>query len=127
MHRIRARGVELAVRHAGARAHALHVAGTDDRPGAHAVPVLEGALEHIGDDLHVAVRVRSEAAAGPDPILVDHAELAKPHPAWIVVVGEGERVAAVEPVELGATPFRCASNGHHAPIPYPLRRTVQSG
>ena len=49
------------MRDAGARAHALHVAGADHRARAHAVLVRERALEHVGDDLHVAVPVRAEA------------------------------------------------------------------
>jgi hypothetical protein len=65
------RVVELAVQHAGAGAHALHVAGADDtRHGAavlavaHAVAVRQRAVEHVGHDLHVAVAVGAEAGAG---------------------------------------------------------------
>ena len=67
------RGVLLAVQDAGARAHALHVAGPDDGPGAHAVLVGELTVEHVGDDLHVAVAVGAEALPGRDAVVVDHA------------------------------------------------------
>jgi hypothetical protein len=59
--------VELAVHHAAAGAHALHVAGADHAGRlaiAHAVLVRQLAREHIADDLHVAVAMRAEAAAG---------------------------------------------------------------
>ena len=39
---------------------------------AFAVAVLERAVEHPRDDLHVAVRVRAEAAAGRDDVVVEH-------------------------------------------------------
>ena len=37
-----------------------------------AVAVLERAVEHPRDDLHVAVRVRAEAATGRDDVVVVH-------------------------------------------------------
>jgi hypothetical protein len=55
---------------------------------AHAVLVLEGALEDIGEDLHVAVRVGGEAAAGGDAVLVDDPELPEAHVVGVVVVPE---------------------------------------
>ena len=36
-------------------------------------------VEHVADDLHVAVAVRREAAARGDAILVDHAQRAEAH------------------------------------------------
>jgi len=55
--------IELAVPHAAARAHALDTAVPDDGTRAHAVLVFQRAVEHIGNDLHVAVAVHAEAAA----------------------------------------------------------------
>src|SRR5882724_9364057 len=52
MNRIGFRLVGLAVADAAAGAHALAVAGTDDRAGAERVLVLERALENVSDDLH---------------------------------------------------------------------------
>ncbi|EFK96889.1 hypothetical protein LDC_1093, partial [sediment metagenome] len=78
--------VELAVLHAGAGAHALHVAGADDaRVGrtrgaiAHAVLVGERAVEHVADDLHFAVAMGAEAGAGCDAVFVDDAQVAHTH------------------------------------------------
>ena len=95
------RGVELAVRDARAGGHPLHVARPDHRAGAHAVLVLERALEHVGDDLHVAVRVGAEALPGRDAVLVDHAQRAEAHVRGVVVVGERERVERAQPAVVG--------------------------
>src|SRR6516164_6840866 len=103
MHRLRRRGVELTVPYAGSSAHSLNVAWFDDRPIAEAVPVLKGAFQHISNYLHVAVAVCGEARSGPDPILVDHAQLAKPHLGGLVVIAEGERVSTIQPVDQGST------------------------
>ena len=88
MHALSRRGIELAVAHTGARAHALHVAWTDGRAVAHAVLVLERAFQHIGDDFHVAVAVRAEALPRLDLVVVDHPQRAEPHLARILVIGE---------------------------------------
>ena len=53
-----------------ARAHALRETGPDHAVVAFAVAVLERAVEHPRDDLHVAVRVRAEPAAGRDDVVV---------------------------------------------------------
>ena len=108
-----ARGVVLAVGHAGARGHALQLAGADHRRGAEAVLVLERALEHASHDLHVAVRVRRKALARLDPVLVDHAQRAEAHVLRVVVVGEGERVAALEPAVPGMPALVAAPDLDH--------------
>src|SRR5450759_4037884 len=100
------RWIELAVLHALPRAHALHVAGTDHRAVAHAVLVLERALEDVGDDLHVAVAMGAEALARLHDVLVDHAQAAKPNVLRVVVIGKRKRVVAVEPAVVGMAAFR---------------------
>jgi hypothetical protein len=104
--------VELAVAHARSRAHALHVAGQYHagvcaRRGAvaHAVLVRERTVEHVADDLHVAVAVRSEAGAGGDAVLVDDTQVAHAHVRGVVVVGEREAVEALEPTVVGEAAF----------------------
>ena len=81
-------GFVLAVLDASAGAHALRIARPDDGSVAHAVPVLEGARQHPGEDLHVAVRVRPEAGAGGDAVIVDDAQRAEAHVAWVLVAPE---------------------------------------
>src|SRR3546814_18264476 len=56
--------VELAVRHAGAGAHHLDVARCGAAGIAHRVAVAARAGANIGDDFHVAVRVRGETPIG---------------------------------------------------------------
>src|SRR5207248_11345543 len=87
-----------AVRDARARAHALQLAGSYDGRVAHAVAVLKRAGDDVGDDLHVAVRVRREARGGRDAVFVYDEEVAEARPARVVVAVEGERVPAVKPV-----------------------------
>src|SRR5262245_54075080 len=98
---------------AGARRHALDIAGPDDRPVAEAVLVLDGALHDIGDDLHVAMTVGAESAAGGHAVVVDDAQLAEGDMRRVEIVGERERVPAVEPIVLAAAAIGGFSNGEH--------------
>jgi hypothetical protein len=110
---LRLGGVELAVGHAGPGGHALHIAGLDDGAIAHAIAVLEAPLDDVREDLHVAVRVGAEAAAGLHPVLVDDPELAEPHEAGVMVAGEGEGVVRVEPAVVGVSSLLCAPKLQH--------------
>ncbi|MCY1365470.1 hypothetical protein D9M69_523160 [compost metagenome] len=105
--------VELGVHHATAGAHPLHVAGHDGRAAAHAVLVRDRAVQHVRDDLHVAVSVRPEAAAGGDAVVVDHAQRAEAHVSRVVVVGEGKGVKRIEPAMVGVASFGSAANCKH--------------
>ncbi len=116
--------VELAVAHAGAGAHPLHVAGTDHarvgaarRAVAHAVLVRQLAAEHVADDLHVAVAVRAEAGAAGDAVLVDDAQGAQAHPARVVIVREREAVEALEPAVVGVAAIRGLDDFTHVDAP----------
>src|SRR5918992_271637 len=93
-------GVVLAVPHAGAGAHALHVARHDDRGVAHRVLVRERPGEHVAHDFHVAMGMRAEAGPGLHAVLVDHDERAVAGMPRVVIVGERERVIALEPAVL---------------------------
>jgi len=53
------------------------VAWADHRAGAERVLVGQLAVEHVADDLHVAMAVRTEARAGRDAILVDDPQRAE--------------------------------------------------
>jgi len=72
--------------------------------------VLERALEHVRDDLHVAVRVRAEALAGLDAVLVDHPQRPETHVGGIVVVGERERVEREQPAVVGTAALAAAAD-----------------
>jgi hypothetical protein len=93
--------VELAVHHAAAGAHALHVAGRDRHHVAHAVLVRQLALQHVADDFHVAVAVRAKAGAGRNAVFVDDAQVAPAHVRRVVIVGKREAVARLQPAVVG--------------------------
>ena len=116
------RMVELAVANTAARAHSLHVAGQDRRSVAHVVAVRERALEHVGDDLHVAVPVRAEAGTRRDPVFVDDAQVAEAHVRRVVVVGERKTVKALEPAMIGVAAFRRFAQGQHGRSPWVIHQ-----
>jgi hypothetical protein len=116
MHALLVGSVVLAVRHPGARAHPLHVAGTDHRAVAERIAVREAALEHVADDLHVAMAVGAESLPGLDAILVDHAQRAEAHVIGIVVAGEGEAVEGVEPAMLRMAALLAAADLDHVVV-----------
>src|SRR6266850_2233052 len=101
VHRVGPGGVELAVRDAGTRAHALHVAGPDLPTAAGGVAMCQPALEHVGQDLHVPVRMRAESLPWLHGVVVDHAQRAEPHVFGVVVVAEREGVPGIEPTGVG--------------------------
>src|SRR5215472_16446146 len=105
--------VELAMRHAGARAHVLHVAWTNDRAVTHAVFVSEGTLENISDDFHILVRMSWEAATARDAVVVHHAQGAELHVFQVKIVGEGKGEAGVEPAVVGMAAVVAFANGDH--------------
>lgn len=78
---------------------------------AHAVLVLERALEYLAEDLHVSVRMRAETHARGDDIIVDHAERAEAHVIGIVVFGERKGVAGDQPPVIGEAAVGGAADG----------------
>lgn len=104
-------GIELAMEDAFAGAHELDLAGLEDAAVAEAVFVLEGTLDDVGEDFHVAVRVGGETAAGSDVVFVDDAKAAEAHVSGVVVVGEGEGVMGFEPAMVGVATFSRAADG----------------
>lgn len=107
-------GICLAVQHAFARAHHLDLTGQQHAAVAHAVFMLERALDEITENLHVTVRMRGETAAWGDAVLIDHPQRAKAHVCRVIVVGEAEGVIAVEPAVVGmAAFFGSAKCGFH--------------
>jgi hypothetical protein len=113
VHGLGARGVALAVQHAGAGGHALQLARGDGRVVAERALVPQRALQDPVDDLHVAVAVGLEAAAGSDAVLVDHAQGAETVVRRVEVLAEGEAVPAVEPVDFSAAALGRGPEGEH--------------
>jgi hypothetical protein len=100
VHWSRGRRIIFTVPDPGPSCHPLHLTGTDHRPVAHAVLVLQGPLQDIGENFHVTMPMGGEAGARLHAVLIEHPQLAKAHIAWIVIAIEGERVIAVEPIKL---------------------------
>ena len=88
MHRFRRRWIEFTVRHAGAGGHVLNFAGADDAAVAHGILVFQRAAQDIGDDFHVAVRMRAETATARNGVVVDHAQRAESHVVRVVIIRE---------------------------------------
>ena len=96
-----------------ARAHALRDTRRDDAVIALAVAVFERTVEHPRDDLHVAVAVRPESAAGGDHVVVQHEQESVMDVLRVVVVREAEAVPRIEPVDLGVEPLVGAPDVDH--------------
>ena len=105
--------VELGVVDAGSRAHPLHFAWPDRRAVTEAVLVRELAFENVGDDLHVLVVMRAEAAPRIHEVLVDDAQRAEAHVLGVVVVREREGVERVEPAVIGVAALGSGSMDEH--------------
>ena len=85
----------------GARAHHLDIAGGGPALIAERILVSDRAGPDIGQDFHVAVRVRREARPGGDPVVVPDPDPAPAHPGGVMIAGEGKMVAGVEPAVVG--------------------------
>ena len=72
---------------AGACAHHLHIAGRRAAFVAQVVLVGDGAFAHIGDDLHVRMRVRRKTGLRLDRVVVPDPQNAPVHALRIVVIG----------------------------------------
>src|SRR5262249_38404792 len=94
--------IVLGVPDAAARAHHLHVAGLRASLVAEAVLMGDGAVGHIGDDLHVGVGMRGKAGLRRDLVVVPHPQRAPAHALGIVVPSEGEMVLGLEPAMVRA-------------------------
>jgi hypothetical protein len=112
MQRVGFGSVELRVPHAGAGAHILHAVPVDDTVIAHAVLVLEFTIEHVGHDIHIPMRMRREAFARSDAVVVEHAQATPLHALGIEVVGKAEAMRGLQPAMIAVIPFRAALNFH---------------
>ena len=75
--------------------------------------MFEFAFEDVGDDLHVAVRMRWEAVIRRDPIFVDDAQRTESHPFRIPVIVEAEGVMRLQPAVISAPAFVASSDLNH--------------
>src|SRR5262249_42443884 len=116
--------IKLAVANPGAGAHLLHLAWPDHGTGPHAVLMFKGALEHVGDDFHVAMRMRGKPVARLDAIFVDHAQAAEGHEPRIVIVAERKCGVRIEPAIVGMAALPGRSYLNHCLLPAARGRSV---
>ena len=93
--------VELAVLHATASAHTLHIARGNAFDIAHAVFVRQVASQDVADDFHVAMAMRAEAGARGNAVFIDHAQIAPAHVLRVVVARKRKTVKRLEPAMVG--------------------------
>ena len=73
----------------------------------------ETAVQDVGDDLHVAVLMGTEALSGLDRVVVDHAQGPEADTIGVVVVRERERMPGIEPIGPGMEAIVGLENADH--------------
>jgi len=106
--------------HTGAGTHDLHIASFGAAFITHAVLMRNGALADIGDDFHVAMRVRVKAHTGRDFIIIPHAQAAPIHAARITVLPEGEMIIGVQPTVIRLAQANEGAMFNHGSSVWPL-------
>ena len=81
----------------------------------------EGAFEDIGNDLHVGMGMGGKAATARDAVIVDDTQRPEAHVVRVVILAERERVAAVEPAEVGLSALIGATQGEHRSLLFRVR------
>src|SRR5579863_877238 len=107
------RGIELAVYHARACRHRLNCTGSEGLDFPHAVTMGQRTVEHIRQDFHVAMGVRTEAPSSRDAIVIDDSQRAETHVRRIMIAGKGEGVITVDPSQVGMPPIGTSANYDH--------------
>jgi hypothetical protein len=68
--------------------HPLNFVRPDRFAVSHRVAMGQLAVDHVSDDLHIAVPMFREALRWFDKVLVDHPQIAETHEPRIVIIGE---------------------------------------
>ena len=58
----------------------------------------DGALTDVGDDLHLAVRVRVKAGARRHLVVIPHTQSAEAHTLRVMVLAEAEVMPGIQPL-----------------------------
>ena len=103
---------------ARASGHVLQFAGANHRAGAHAVAMLQRAVDDPGEDLHVFVGVHAEAFAGRDDVFVQDAQRAKLNVLRVEILVERKSEMRIEPVHLVAAALVTWSDLNHGVAPF---------
>src|SRR5690606_13716854 len=81
--------------------HALHITSTDNRTAAQAIAMAHLTAQHIGNNLHISVRVHTKTHIGGDYVLVDYTQYGILHVVWVVITTKRERMIAIQPAVVG--------------------------
>src|SRR5262245_839632 len=88
------------MRDARASRHPLYFSGADQPRAARAVLVPQRTLQHIGHNLHLAMRMRRESGAARDRVMIEDAQRPESHVVRVVVAVETEQPVRRQPVAL---------------------------
>ena len=72
--------------------------------------MLQGALQHIGEDLHITVWMGRKSLRRRNVIFIENPQIAKAVEFWFVVVREGKGMVAIQPAVLSMASVLCRSN-----------------
>src|SRR3984957_12710346 len=80
---------------------------------AHAVLVSKFALQHIAQNLHIAVRMRSKSTPLRHTVFIDHTQRTIPHVLRIMIVGKRKRMVRIQPSMVGMASLVTLANSQH--------------
>src|SRR5438552_13429028 len=89
------------MQNSAAGGHHLDFAGTDFSLMPGGIRMRKLAVDDVGNDLHVAMRVGVKAAVRGDDVVVEDAQGREVHVVGIVVVAEGKVPVRVQPAVVG--------------------------
>src|SRR4051812_19563198 len=90
--------------HTAAGAYILQVTGFHHGSIAHAVLVLQLALDDVRKYFRVTMRMRPESLPGLDHVVIDYSQRLKSHVIGIEILPERKRMMAVQPSQFRPSP-----------------------
>jgi hypothetical protein len=79
--------------------------------------MLKGAIEHPGEDFHVAMGVHAETLTRGDDVFIDDAKMTEAHVLGVVILVERKSEMGIEPAVMVVAAFVAGPNGNHVIIP----------
>src|SRR6266404_5769278 len=107
------RVVELAMADSGARSHSLELSRLDQALSTRTVTMLNCPVQYVSNDLHVPVRVSTEAGSLFYKIFIYYAQITETHIIRVEVITERKRVMTLQPPRSRQTPFVCFPHFNH--------------
>src|SRR5580658_9234704 len=107
------RRIKFAVHDPRSRRHMLQLSGTDHCSGAHAVAVLQRAIQYPRQDFHITVRMHSKTFSRRHNILIQYAQGSELNVFRIVILVERKRESRIQPREFVVPSFFTGSNLYH--------------